>query len=412
MICAVSNGMQKSLFSLADERSILFLVGAVQFVNILDFMMVMPLGPDYAHTLGITSSQLGWVGGSYTAAAALAGILASLFIDSLDRKKALLYCLGGLSIATVLGGFAWNFNSLISARIVAGMFGGPATSLAWSIVADVVEPKRRGQAMGKVMAAFSIASIVGVPFGLEMSKLNDWRMPFFVTGALGLIVWLLVYIRMPSLTLHLGAQNRQVISLRSLLAMFRNMQYLFTYLYISIAMMASFMIVPNLAAYVQYNLNYPRDGMGWLYFTGGLASFFTMRITGRMIDRFSATRVSMVSNFTYIAVLWIAFISSFQLSVTLFFILFMFALGMRNVSSTTLATKIPVPEERAGFMSVFSCMQGVGMASGAFLSTAILQEGEGGVLIGMDIIAMIASCMSFSVPLLMLRVERRLVRPQ
>lgn len=411
MICTVSSNMQKTSFSLSDERSILFLVGAVQFVNILDFMMVMPLGPDYAHKLGITSSHLGWVGGSYTAAAALAGILASLFIDSLDRKKALLYCLGGLSIATVLGGFAWNFTTLISARIVAGMFGGPATSLAWSIVADVVEPKRRGQAMGKVMAAFSIASIVGVPFGLEVAKLGDWRMPFFVTGVLGLIVWVMVYIRMPSLTLHLS-EKRQAMSLGHLLAMFKNQQYLLTYIYICIAMMASFMIVPNLAAYVQYNLHYPRDGMGWLYFIGGLASFFTMRITGKMIDRYSATRVSMVSNFTYIAVLWIAFISSLHLSVTLFFVLFMFALGMRNVSSTTLATKIPVPEERAGFMSVFSCMQAVGMASGAFLSSAILREGEGGVLIGMDIIAMIASCMSIIVPVLMLRVERRLVKPQ
>ncbi len=412
MSCTVSNHMQKTSFSLSDERSILFLVGAVQFVNILDFMMVMPLGPDYAHKLGITSSHLGWVGGSYTAAAALAGILASLFIDSLDRKKALLYCLGGLSVATVLGGFAWDFGTLISARIVAGMFGGPATSLAWSIVADVVEPSRRGQAMGKVMAAFSIASIVGVPFGLEMAKLNDWRTPFFVTGALGLLVWVLVYIRMPSLTLHLSAQNRQAMSFRYLLAMFRNPQYVMTYLYITLAMMASFMIVPNLAAYVQYNLHYPRDGMGWLYFAGGLASFFTMRVTGKMIDRFSATQVSVVSNITYIAVLWIAFISSLHLSVTLFFVLFMFALGMRNVSSTTLATKIPVPQERAGFMSVFSCMQAVGMATGAFLSSAILQEGEGSVLIGMDTIAVIASCMSIIVPLLMLRVERRLVRPQ
>ena len=32
----------------ASERLIVFLVGAVQFVNILDFMMVMPLGPDFA----------------------------------------------------------------------------------------------------------------------------------------------------------------------------------------------------------------------------------------------------------------------------------------------------------------------------------------------------------------------------
>lgn len=403
--------MESARFSLSVERSILFMVGAVQFVNILDFMMVMPLGPDFAPTLGITNSQLGWVGGSYTAAAAIAGILSSLFIDRLDRKKALLFCLLGLSVATVLGGFAWNFSSLLWARVCAGLFGGPATSLAWSIVADVVEPARRGQAMGKVMGAFSIASIVGVPFGLEMAKLNDWRMPFFVTGLLGFLVMIMVQRKMPALTVHLEGKQ-QPVSLRYLLAMFRNPQYLIAYVYIAIAMMASFMIIPNLAAYVQYNLNYPRDGIGWLYCIGGVASFFTMRITGTMIDRYNATNVSVVSTVSYIFVLWIAFISSIDLSVTLFFVLFMFALGMRNVSSTTLATKLPTPQERAGFMSVFSCMQGMGMATGAFLSTRMLQENTDSSLIGMDTIATLAACLSVMVPLLMWRVERRLVKPQ
>ncbi|HET9551446.1 MAG TPA: hypothetical protein VFP50_00620 [Anaeromyxobacteraceae bacterium] len=60
-----------------SERTLLFLVGAVQFVNVLDFMMVMPLGPDFAQGLGIPASRLGLVGGAYTGAAAVAGLLAA-----------------------------------------------------------------------------------------------------------------------------------------------------------------------------------------------------------------------------------------------------------------------------------------------------------------------------------------------
>ena len=30
------------------ESRLLYIIAAVQFVNILDFMMVMPLGPDFA----------------------------------------------------------------------------------------------------------------------------------------------------------------------------------------------------------------------------------------------------------------------------------------------------------------------------------------------------------------------------
>jgi predicted MFS family arabinose efflux permease len=73
----------------ASERLIVFLIGAIQFVNVLDFVMVMPLGPDFATALGISTSRIGIVGGSYTAAAAVAGIVGSLFLDKFDRRPAL-----------------------------------------------------------------------------------------------------------------------------------------------------------------------------------------------------------------------------------------------------------------------------------------------------------------------------------
>jgi len=57
------------------ERKIVLLLAAVQFINILDFIMVMPLGPDFAASLGIPLSRLGLVGGAYTAAAAVAGLI-------------------------------------------------------------------------------------------------------------------------------------------------------------------------------------------------------------------------------------------------------------------------------------------------------------------------------------------------
>jgi MFS family permease len=63
------------------ERSILLLVSAVQFVNVLDFVMVVPLGPDFASALGIPVSRLGLVTGSYTLAAAAAGVAGSGFLD-------------------------------------------------------------------------------------------------------------------------------------------------------------------------------------------------------------------------------------------------------------------------------------------------------------------------------------------
>jgi MFS family permease len=79
-----------------SEGWIVFLVGAVQFINIWDFVMVMPLGPDFAGALGIPLSHLGLLGGAYTAAAALAGIAGSTFLDRFDRRPALAVAMTGL----------------------------------------------------------------------------------------------------------------------------------------------------------------------------------------------------------------------------------------------------------------------------------------------------------------------------
>src|SRR5687767_9672822 len=89
-----------------SERAIVFCIGAVQFINILDFMIVMPLGPDLAQALDIPLSRLGYVGGSYTAAACISGFAGAFFLDRFDRRRALTVSLAGLVLGTVAGAFA------------------------------------------------------------------------------------------------------------------------------------------------------------------------------------------------------------------------------------------------------------------------------------------------------------------
>ena len=379
----------------------------VQFINILDFMMVMPLGPDFANALAISNAELGWVGGSYTAASAFSGIICSLFMDKFDRKSALLVALSGLMLATCLGGFAWDFKSLLLTRIIAGFFGGPATSLVYAIIADVIPKERRGQAMGKVMGAFSLAAILGVPFSLEVANISHWYMPFFTVSALGVAVIALTLKIMPSMRNHIASAN-DTVTLRYMWYLMTNPLNMLAYLYIFTAMLASFMVIPNISAYVQYNMHYPRAHIGFLYSVGGIVSLVTLQVTGKLIDRFNSSVMGFISMVVYVITLAGAFIvTSLPIPVIIFFVLFMFALGMRNVSSNTLATKIPPPNERAGFMSLFSCFQGMGMATGAFTSTRVLTENADKSLQGMPELALISIVLSVIIPFLMRKVEQK-----
>src|SRR5260221_3588671 len=60
----------------AHEWLLLLVLAAVQFTHIVDFMIIMPLGPVYMREMGLSPGQFGAVVAAYTASAGLAGLLA------------------------------------------------------------------------------------------------------------------------------------------------------------------------------------------------------------------------------------------------------------------------------------------------------------------------------------------------
>ena len=384
------------------ERAVVLLVAAVQFVNILDFVMVMPMGPDFAAALGIPASKLGLIGGSYTAAAAISGLACSFFLDRFDRRPALGVAMLGLVAGTAMGGLATGMPSLLAARIVAGLFGGPATSLSFSIIADVVPAQRRGTAMGIVMGAFSIASVLGVPAGLEAARHFGWRAPFIGVAGLGLCIAVCAVFLLPPLRGHLLLRKENV----SLTHLFRQRNVLLSWTMTFFVMAAGFSIIPNISAYVQYNLGYPRAHLGLLYLYGGAVSFFSTQAAGRLIDKFGSFRIGTIGT----ALLVFAITGGFVLTPPLLpvagiFIAFMLAMSFRNVSYNTLTSRVPQSNERARFMSIQSAVQHGASACGAFASSQILSELPGGLLVGMDQVAFVSIGLTLTLPLFLYAVE-------
>jgi len=387
----------------------LLLISAVQFVNILDFMLVMPLGPDFVHDLQISVSQLGWIGGAYTGAAALVGLLAARFLDRFDRRAALTVTLLGLVIGTACGGLSTGLYSLMAARILAGAFGGPAAALSLSIVADVVPPERRGRALGVVMGAFSVASVLGLPAALELARLAGWRFAFFAVAALGIVVASGALLLMPPLRLHLDAatappqrqaqgtaQASQRLTTLALAAMFTTMA-------------GGFAIIPNISSYAQNNLHYPRAQLGMLYLAGGLTSFAVMRLMGPVIDRFGAAFSALLGTISFVALLYAAFVAMWPLPAMLIYITFMSSTAVRNISLSALSTRVPQAHERARFMSLQSAVQHAAAALGAIVSAELLHERADHSLEGMANVAGLAIALALALPWLLRGIERQLL---
>ena len=391
-----------------ESRLILF-IGIIQFINILDFMMVMPLGPDLAAGLGLPAHLIGVIGGSYTLAAAIAGVLGLFFLDGFVRRKAVLFFLAGLAIATTMGALSWDLTSLLAARVLAGLCGGPLTALTLAIIADEIPPERRGSAMGKVMGGFAAASVIGVPFGLELAAYFGWRAPFICFGGIASIVWGLIYYY-----LHLNHQalNKQSNAqlLKTAWEIVENPLTLCVLLIMALAMMAGFMIIPNIAAHLQENMHFPRQYLGALYCAGGAISFFSMRYAGKIIDRTSVTLVGTFFTMTLIAAILLGFVFwRHTLPVILIFILFMVSMTGRNVAGQTLASKVPKPAHRAAFMSLNSAVTHFATSIGAIVSSQLLSDVDGS-LVGVEAMGLIACGLCIPIPFLMRFIETRIKR--
>ncbi len=375
------------------EHIAILVVAAIHFVNVVDFMMVMPLGPDLAKALGIRVSHIGVIAGAYTLAAAISGLVGSLFLDQVCRRKALVFSVIGLAMGTLAAALSVDFHTLLWARVLAGIFGGPTTAIGLAIISDLVPHGRRGAAIGKVMMGFSAASIFGVPIGLELAAVGGWKMPFILVGAVALVFAFLARILLPPMR---SSSVKTIFSFENL--PFRSLcgqvNVWLSYSTLFAMMMSGFLIFPNIAGYIQNNLGFPREEMGSLYLIGGLANLFVMSFCGVLVDRFGSVPWFIIGSLGFLASLWLGmYLVPPLISPHGMFIAFMMFGTLRNISLQTLSSKVPEPSERAGFMSLQSCVQHAAMAAGGIVSSRLLTTDTNGQLEGMVRVVGLASAL-------------------
>lgn len=384
------------------ENRIVWIAAMIQLLNIIDFMMVMPLGPDISKVLPVSNPDIGLICGCYTLAVGFSGIACAKFLDRFDRKKVAVVTVFGLALATLCATFCWNLSTLIGARILAGLFGGPAAAIALSMVCDAVPPKRRGKAMAIVMGTFSVSAIAAIPFGLELAEWGTWKTPFYAISILGFFLFILIVKLTPSMTEHLQTKTAPL----SLGRLLTNKKYLLAFFMMITAMISSYAIIPNISAYFQINLGYPRSSLGFLYLVGGIFSLILIQIGGRASDKIGPIPTNVIGTILLIVFIYDGFMRSPNYPLLVIFIMFMGMVCFRNVSATTEASKLPAAHERAGFMSLYSSVQHIGNGIGALLASTILNTGPAGELIGMKWVGLLAIVLAIFQPLALIAIRQ------
>jgi DHA1 family inner membrane transport protein len=367
------------------ERGLLWLLALTQFTIIMDFMVMMPLGPQIMHAFAIGPTAFATAVSAYAWCSGLSSLFAATYIDRFDRRRLLLVVYALFAVSNLLCAAAPTFHLLLLARAFAGLTGGVLASIIMAIVSDVIPPQRRGTATGTIMMSFSLAAVAGVPAGILLGAKFGWSSPFYLLVAFSLIIWLAGAYLVPSLTAHLAKQPTPLARvLPDLMVLIREPRYLTAYALTFTMMVSHMLIIPFISPILVANYGIAPQQISWIYMAGGAATFFTSRLVGRLADRFGKHAMfRAIGLFSMLPILFITHMPSLPfIIVVAFFPIFMVAMSGRMIPMQALLTTIPAPAQRGAFLSVNSAIQSLGTGCGAWFGGLLLSTAADGRIIG------------------------------
>lgn len=365
------------------ERWLLFTLAGIQFTHILDFMIMMPLGPQFTALFGISNAQFGLLVSAYTLSAGFSGLMAATYIDRFGRKPLLLGMYSLFGLATLACALAPDYAWLMLARVAAGLFGGVLSALSQTIVADVIPFERRGRAMSVVMTSFSVSTVAGVPLGLFLAAHFNWHAPFVGIAALVGLLALGAWQTLPRLDAHLHHPER-VSVWRGIGQVLAEPNHLKAFAVSGLMMFAAFTVIPYITIYLQSNAGMQASEVPWIYLCGGLATLLSARYFGRLTDRVGKVRVFqrlalavtvplMATTLSQGLPLWGLLAIS-----TLFFTV----MSGRMIPGMAMISSAALPRLRGTFMTLNSAVQSAAMGLAALVAGLIIGRDAQGQLTG------------------------------
>ncbi|MGV3456821.1 spinster family MFS transporter [Sphingomonas sp.] len=182
----------------APRGLVLGMLCFVYVLNFLDRQLVSILAKPIQDSLQISDGQLGYITGFYFALFyCFIAIPVGWLADRSNRVKVLSLACGLWSAATVACGMASNYGQLAVARMAVGVGEAGGVPPSYAIISDTFPREQRGTAMGIFNLGPPIGSALGVAFGASLAAAFDWRVPFYVVGAIGVVTAVVVYFLIP-----------------------------------------------------------------------------------------------------------------------------------------------------------------------------------------------------------------------
>jgi MFS transporter, DHA2 family, multidrug resistance protein len=173
------------------------IVSAATFMEVLDTTIANVALRYISGGLAVSSDEASWVVTTYLVANSVVLCASGWIAEILGRKNFFIICIGLFTASSLLCGFAWNLQSLLTFRIMQGLAGGGMTPVAQSILAAAFPPEKRNQGFALYGVAVVVAPVVGPTLGGWLSDNWSWHWCFLINVPVGLASIVATYITIP-----------------------------------------------------------------------------------------------------------------------------------------------------------------------------------------------------------------------
>ncbi|MGO9308357.1 MAG: DHA2 family efflux MFS transporter permease subunit [Spirochaetia bacterium] len=169
------------------------LIGA--FMSILDTSIINVAIPTMMNVFNVGTSEVQWVSTIYMLALGVVVPFSGWLGDRLGFKRLYVLSMGAFVVGSMLCSLAWDFNSLVFARVIQAVGGGMIMPTTMAMIFRMVPRTQFGSAMGVFGIALLVAPAIGPTLGGYLVEYVDWRWIFTINlpvGVIGILLSLFV----------------------------------------------------------------------------------------------------------------------------------------------------------------------------------------------------------------------------
>jgi MFS transporter, DHA1 family, L-arabinose/isopropyl-beta-D-thiogalactopyranoside export protein len=374
--------------------SILCLAFAAFIFNTTEFVPVGLL-PNIAESFSMDVAHAGLLLTIYAWAVSLLSLPLTVLTSKMERRKLLilLFCL--FIGSHILAGVAWNFYSLMIARIGIAC----AHAVFWAITTPLavrLAPNgKKAKAMGFIVIGVSMATILGIPIGTIIGQLVGWRVTFLCIAGIAFCVMILLLRLLPTVP------SMDIISIKDIPMVLKRPILLNIYLLIAIIIAGHFTAYTYITPFMKNIGGFNQNVIVLLLLVVGFSGMIGSVIFARYAEK-NPTAIFIIPMLLLITCLLSLYVCSLTLYTAIIQCL-IWGLSITIIGMVMQSKVIDAaPDATDIATSVYSGIFNIGIGGGAFIGSKVL------ILLSIDYIGYVGACFVIIALLLFYFLSRKL----